>query len=303
MGENARMNNAVHLSRILRSALTVTLMTFATVFGASAQNLSAEDPSSIPGIGNYPLELSARMTQESAPISRGMVWRVFREREDADGKLPLLATAKGGTAKFELPAGTYLVHAAFGRAGATKRVSLGSDGSSEEIVLQAGGLELNATAAESEIAPRNLRFSVFELELDDEGERKLISRNVKPGKVIRLNAGTYHVLSRYGNINATVRADLEVKAGEITRAVLQHRGAPISLRLVSQSGGDPIANTAWTVLTEDGEEVFSSNSVAPSLVLAEGGYEATVRNGEKTYRQPFNVRPGQRQRVELLLAQ
>lgn len=238
------------------------------------------------------LQLTAQLTHDGKPIKHGMTWRVFGDREDSEGKLPMIASAEGGSAQFQLPTGTYLVHAAFGRAGATKRVSLDANGSSETFVLQAGGLELNATADGKEIDKQRLRFSIYELEQDEEGERKLIALNVAADKIIRLNAGTYHVLSRYGTINATVRADLEVKAGKVTRAVLQHRGAQVSMRLVSEAGGAPIANTAWTVFTNDGEKVFESTNIAPTLVLAEGGYEAAVRYGDRTFRKSFSVGSG-----------
>ena len=247
------------------------------------------------------MALDAKLTEKGNSIERGMVWRIFRERPDADGKLPLVATAKGGTASVSLPAGTYLVHAAFGRAGATKRIALGSGGAKESFVLQAGGLKLSAESEGQAIPAKDLRFSIYELEQDEEGERKLIALNVAADRVIRLNTGTYHVLSRFGTINATVRADLVVKAGEVTEAVLQHRGANISMRLVSQIGGDPVANTSWAVLTEEGEEVFKSTSVSPSLILAEGTYEASVRNGDRNFRKSFVVEPGKNIRVEVLL--
>ena len=275
------------------------------VSAANAQDTKTEyapaSPDADPNRPGYELILDAKLVPDGNTIERGMVWRVFSDRADSNGKLPLVATAKGGTASFTLNAGTYLVHAAFGRAGGSKRVIVDSSGASESFVLQAGGLQLTATSDEQAIPPKDLRFSIYELEQDEKGERKLIALNVAANKIIQLHEGTYHVLSRYGTINATVRADLEVKAGKVTRASLQHRGAAISLRLVSRSGGDPVANTAWDVFTEDGEKVFSSRSIAPSLILAEGTYEAAVQNGDNTFRRTFSITPGQNTRIEILL--
>ena len=238
----------------------------------SSTSYAPADPNALPNVTGYEMALDAKLTEKGNSIERGMVWRIFRERPDADGKLPLVATAKGGTASVSLPAGTYLVHAAFGRAGATKRIALGSGGAKESFVLQAGGLKLSAESEGQAIPAKDLRFSIYELEQDEEGERKLIALNVAADRVIRLNTGTYHVLSRFGTINATVRADLVVKAGEVTEAVLQHRG-----------------------------EVFKSTSVSPSLILAEGTYEASVRNGDRNFRKSFVVEPGKNIRVEVLL--
>ena len=185
--------------------------------------------------------------------------------------------------------------------GASKRVVINGPQISESFVLQAGGLELDATSDEKPIPSKDLRFSIYELEEDEEGNRKMIALNAAANKVVPLNEGTYHVISSYGKINATVRADLVVKAGQITKAVLQHRGAAVSMRLVSRPGGDPVANTSWAVLTEDGEQVFVSNSIAPQLILAEGSYEAVVKNGAKAFRKTFEVQPGKSIRVEVPL--
>ncbi|MEM9733787.1 MAG: hypothetical protein AAF903_09945 [Pseudomonadota bacterium] len=253
------------------------------------------------GAAENALILQARLSANGPIVQQGLVWSVFGETPGTDGKLPLITSSKGGVVNLNLPSGSYLVHAAIGRASASKRVFVSSAGGTEEFILEAGGLEMHATSGGRDIPPRRLRFSVYELEQDENGERELIALNVAAGKVIALNAGTYHVLSRYGTINATVRADLVVEPGKLTRATLEHRGAPVSMRLVSRRGGPPLANTSWTVFTEDGERVFSSSSVSPSLVLAEGRYEAVVKFGDEDLRQIFNIIPGRIHRVEILL--
>lgn len=90
------------------------------------------------------LSLAAKLSEDGPAIDSGLVWRVFQPDAAADGKLPLIATGKGGSASFELEPGSYIVHAAFGRAGATKRITLGDEARKESIVLDAGGLKLGA---------------------------------------------------------------------------------------------------------------------------------------------------------------
>ena len=58
--------------------------------------------------------------------------------------MPLVASAQGGTSVFQLEPGSYLVHASFGRAGATKRITVGKEAKRESLVLDAGGLKLDA---------------------------------------------------------------------------------------------------------------------------------------------------------------
>jgi len=286
-------------SAILKAGLAIVLSLFTLVGHLTLASAQTELSPNTNADAGFSLSLSARLTKDSTSLTNGLVWRVFGDTEDETGKLPLITSATGGAATVALPAGTYLVHAGFGRAGTTKRVELGRDGQSEEFVLNAGGLKLNATSMGNRIIPKDLRFSIYELKQDAEGKRKLIALNVKPQHVVRLNAGTYHVLSRFGTINSTVRADLQVKSGQVTSAELQHRGAEVSLRLVSRTGGDPIANTSWSVFTQDGEKVFSSGLLAPSLILAEGVYEAAASNGSRTFRSTFTVKPGQNIRVEV----
>ena len=278
-----------------RFLITVCLALFAAT-PLSAQALVAPDAQRTTG-----LSLSARLAKDGKTLRDGLIWRVFDARPGEDGQHRLIATAKGGPARFDLPGGDYLIHAAFGRAGATTRLTVGGEPVEQTLTLSAGGLQLSAVSGGEPIRPRLLRFSIYEQTQDEDGNRKLIALNVGAGKVLRLNEGTYHVLSRYGTTNATVRADLQVSAGRLTRATLQHRGAEVSLRLVSRPGGDPIASTSWTVLTADGQPVFSSSSLAPMLVLAEGEYEAVATNAGRVHRQSFTVNPGPAIRIEVKL--
>ncbi len=58
--------------------------------------------------------------------------------------------------------------------------------------------------------------------------------DVKPDTIIRLNSGTYHVVSNYGSANAIIRADIRVEAGKLTEATVQHRAAEVVLKLVRE---------------------------------------------------------------------
>ncbi|WEX07575.1 hypothetical protein [Chelativorans sp. AA-79] len=245
--------------------------------------------------------LSAQLTEESPEIPRGLIWRVFSPEPGPDGKLPLVATANGGTSAFALAPGSYLVHAAYGRAGATKRITVvGSGAERESLVLDAGGLKLDAVLpGDIRIPEEELRFSIYEAEPDATGERPLIVPNVRPNAVVRLNAGTYHVVSNYGPI-AVIRSDIRVEAGELTEATVEHRAAEVTLKLVREPGGEAIADTAWSILTETGEIVMDTVGAYASTVLPEGDYTIVAKNRDRIYQRDFTVTPGQKQDVELL---
>lgn len=250
------------------------------------------------------LSLAARLTEESPEITRGLVWRIFRPEADADGKLPLVATARGGSSSFELEPGSYLVHAAFGRAGATKKITVDREPRREELVLEAGGLKLDALLSGGvRIPPAKLRFSIYELNEDANGERALIIPDVKPNAVVRLNAGSYHVVSEYGSVNAVIRSDIRVEAGKLTEAMVEHRAAQLTMKLVREKGGEAIADTSWTILTNSGEIVRESVGAFASMVLAEGDYTIIAKNRERIYQRDFTVVPGRNQDVEVLAAE
>ena len=242
-----------------------------------------------------PLVLEPRLSPEGATVPSGVEWRVFRR---GGVELDLVADAKGGEVRFDLPAGEYHIHAAFGRSQAVRTVML--DGPVREtIVLDAGGLRLGATSGGKPIPLGDVRNHIYSL--DEDGERRAIALNVRPNDVVRLNEGRYHVVSRFGTVNARTQADLFVRAGQITSVALKHRGARVSFALTSEIGGPPVANTQWTIFTDQGEKIFQSSTVTPSVILAEGRYEALVRNGSRTYNQIFDIRDGDAKEIEILL--
>jgi hypothetical protein len=285
--------------------------------GAFAQDLGDRlTPTTPPGLSSFtaPVEtaapaparpgritLSAQLTEAGAEVTRGMVWRVFEPDPGPDGKLRLVASAKGGTQMFDLAPGRYLVHASFGRAGATKRITVGDAAKREDFVLDAGGLELDAVLSGGvRIPPDKLRFSIYEAEAKPGDDRALILPDVSPNTVIRLNAGTYHVVSTYGNVNAVIRSDIRVEAGKLTQATVEHRAAELTMKLVREAGGEAIADTSWSVVTDSGDPVRESVGAFASMVLAEGDYTIVAKNRDRIYQRDYTVVAGRNQDVEVI---
>lgn len=250
------------------------------------------------------VHLEAKLAEGGEPMKYGLSWRIFSPIPGPDGKLPMLASSEGGSTSFDLDPGDYFVHVAFGRAGATKKLKISAtqEPANQTLVLDAGGMVLNAVSgSDVRIPPDELSFAIYSNEVKEDGERGLIMDNVKPNEVVRLNAGTYHVVSDYGKVNATIRADIKIEAGRLTQAVIQHRAAKITLKLVSQSGGEAIADTAWSILTASGDSVAESVGAFPVVVLAEGNYTAVARHKNNIYQRDFTVTSGRNQDVEVLL--
>lgn len=251
------------------------------------------------GLGR--ITLAAQLVSEGPDITRGLIWRIFDGEPGADGKLQLVASGKGGTQSFDLMPGTYLVHASFGRAGATKRVTIGNAARHEAFVLDAGGLMLNAeNAGGNLIPPDKLRFSIYDGEESPNGDRALILPDVSPRTVIRLNSGTYHVVSTYGTVNAVVRSDIKVEAGKLVEATVEHRAAEVTMKLVREAGGEAMADTSWSVQTSAGDPVRESIGAYATMVLAEGDYTVVARNRDHIFQRDVTIAAGQDQEVEVL---
>ena len=291
---------AQSLAPDLPATPTVELPTIPNLHEYANPKAPANNP-----LANEPeLVLSAKLSEDGSAIGRGLVWRVFSPEPGDDGKLALLATAKGGTTSFNLAPGSYLVHVAFGRAGATKRITMTRSKRSETMILDAGGVKLNAVlSGGAKIPPDQLRFSIYEDHEDSTGERALIIPDVKPDTVVRLNAGTYQIVSNYGTANAVIRSDIRVEAGKITEANVEHRAAQLTLKLVRETGGEALADTAWSVLTTSGDIVRESVGAFASIVLAEGDYVIIAKNKDKIYQRDFKVVAGRNQDVEVVAAE
>lgn len=264
-------------------------------------NSSGTAAEAIAAVTNAPqsVTLTARITQQGPAIPEGVVWRVFDNVPDAKGNMTLVAKSESATARLDLPPGEYVVHAAYGRAQISESLSV-VPGANEKVVdLEAGGLRLNsAVTGDIPIPPTQLRFDIFTA--GEESRRVLIAENVPANDIVTLNAGTYHIVSHFGAINAVVRADLRVEAGELTDATLYHHASEVSFKLVSEAGGEAIADVEWTIKTPDGATVFTDRGAFPSTVLAEGDYLILAKQGDKVYNREVQVVPGGSREIEVL---
>ncbi len=252
------------------------------------------------GVLAFDVHLSAQLTEDSPPIPDGVSWRVFGTAPSADGELPLLASATGGSVTLNMPRGEYLIHGAYGRAGGTKRVAVVDRPQAQAFVLNAGGLRLSAVVGEDQNVDTDQ--ITFEISQDDAyGARTIVLPQAEADKIIRLSAGTYHIVSRYGFVNAVVRADIEVYAGKLTDATIRHKGAEATFKLVEKEGGEALANTSWTVLTEAGDTLHQSVGAFPTIILAEGTYTAVARHKDRTFARDFAILPGRNRDVEVRL--
>jgi hypothetical protein len=266
---------------------------------AAMPPISAPPPSTA-SAGQAVLSLTARYGKDLPVISSGLVWRVFPDRPDETGTFKLIREEHGATPSIVLPPGNYVVHVAFGLVSAVRPVSLKADTDRESFVLPAGGLRIEGRVGASKIPQNQVAFSIYKGSQFDVGERAPLVPSVSAGEVALLPEGTYYIVSNYGDANSVVRSDIRVQAGKLTDVTISHRAAVITLKLVSDKGGEALANTAWSVITPGGDVIKESIGAFPRVILAEGEYRAIAKNEGKVYERPFNVVTGVDGEVEVI---
>ncbi|UZF94193.1 hypothetical protein [Bosea sp. NBC_00550] len=244
------------------------------------------------------LAVTAQFASDRKPIRSGLNWRILSET--VDGSSPrIVARSTEPEPNFALPPGNYIVHAAYGFASGTKRVSLGPQGLRDQVQISAGALSLAGSIGDAPISAGQLSFSVF-VPLQGNSEGRLVTSGAKAGEVIRLPEGTYHVVSTYGDSNAIQRADVKVETGKVTEATLHHRAAKVTLKLVAAAGGEAFAGTAFSVLTPGGDVIREAIGAFPQVILAEGDYVLIARQEGQVYSRDFKVESGSDRDIEVL---
>ncbi|MEA2871586.1 MAG: hypothetical protein QOH67_1562 [Hyphomicrobiales bacterium] len=266
---------------------------------------AAPPPAAIPAVpmvpaGQVALMVSARFGKETPGISGGLHWRIYPDKPDPGGVFRLLREERAAAPIFVLPPGGYVVHVSFGLATAAKKVQLRSETVRESFELVAGGARFEGRVGDSRIPPGQITFEVFRGSQFEGGDKRPLASGIATTDVLLLPEGTYHVVSNYGDSNATVRSDIRVQSGKLTDVVVNHRAAVITLKLVNERGGEALANTQWSVLTPGGDIVKEAIGAFPKVILAEGDYSVVARNEGKVYNGKFKVEPGFDREIEVL---
>jgi hypothetical protein len=243
------------------------------------------------------VSLSAVFAGDLKPIRSGLVWRVFEDKGDAS-QPAVVAKSTEAAPNFSLPPGAYIVHAGYGFASATKRLTVQGGSVTERLTISAGALKIGGAVADVPIPPNRISFSVF-VPVGNNVEGRLLRGNVKAGEIIRLPEGMYHVVSTYGESNAIMRADLKVESGKVTEATLNHRAATVTLKLVANLGGEAFAGTAFSVLTPGGDVIREAIGAFPSVTLAEGDYVLIARHEGDVFTREFKVESGLNRDIEI----
>ena len=257
-------------------------------------NLNSPAPNAPPG----QVSLSALLTDAGPVLTSGVSWRVYA----ASGQtLKKVMASNEPSPVLTLPSGEYLINAAYGRSYATRKVKVAEGSGKAELVLNAGGVKLGARLGDGSLVPAQfVTADILSDERDQFGNRAKLAEAIRPGVVLRLNSGLYHVSATYGDANATVQSDVAVEAGRITDAIVTFTVARVTFRLVQQPGGEALTGTTWTILGGAGETVKKSVAALPTHILAPGDYSVAAERAGRQYTQTFTIKTGDAIQVEVV---
>lgn len=253
------------------------------------------------GTGNGQIRLVALLTVDGQQIDQGLVWRIYQHQGSAGLKSKLLAENRDASPALKLQPGDYTVNASFGRAHLTRKITVkpGASGT-ERFVLNAGGLRLTTSVGGKPVTEGSITYAIYSDDRDQVASRSSIMTGAKPGLVIRLNAGIYHLVSTYGDANAKVEVDVTVEAGKLTEAAVAHQAAKAAFKLVTRAGGEALTDTHWTITSQSGEIIKESVGALPAHVLAPGSYTVLAKSGGRAFKRSFALKDGEMINVEVL---
>jgi hypothetical protein len=271
-----------------------------TAPAAVATTPPAAPPASIAPPNQAVLALAARFGKDLPAITGGLVWRIFADKPDETGNMKMVREDRSAAPNMVLPPGNYIIHVAFGLVSAVRPVTLKAETDRESFILPAGGLRIEGRVGASKIPQNQVSFAIYKGSQFEAGERASLVPSVSAGDVVLLPEGTYYIISNYGDANSVVRSDIRVQASKLTDVTITHRAAVITLKLVSDHGGEALANTAWSVITPGGDVIKESIGAFPRVVLSEGEYRAIAKNEGKVYERAFNVVNGVDGEIEVV---
>ena len=252
--------------------------------------------------GSVQIKLVALLTSEGKQIDQGLVWRVYSNGPDTTAKSKLVTENREASPSLKLQPGDYTINAAFGRANLTRRIAVKpGDIATEQFVLNAGGLRVTPTVTGNPAPANAISYSVFSDDRDQFANRTAVMTGARPGLIIRLNAGIYHVVSTYGDSNAKVETDVTVEAGKLTEASVVHTAGRATFKLVTRTGGVALPDTPWTIHATDGEIIKESVGALPTHILAPGDYTVTAKAGGRIFKRQFTLKDGEMADVEVMM--
>ena len=252
--------------------------------GAPAEHRPTRAPTEASGV-----LLSAVLTDGGEPLTRGVIYEVYTAARDAVGNRKRISgiTQYQTPARFQLPAGRYLVTAVYGSASANVEVEVTPAAFTQQILnLRAGFLRLTAVLADRGEALSGVAYEVYAAARDAEGNRKRITgsnHQYEAAARFLLPAGRYFATAAYGNTSGNL--EVEISPGGLTEQIVNLRAGILRLTAILADGGEPLPRgVAYEVYTAARDPVgnrkritgSNENSGPAQFALPAGRYFVTA---------------------------
>lgn len=249
--------------------------------------------------GAAALSLRATYGERGGDIPADLIWRIYAVQ---GSDLNLAATSDQSRPSLILPFGRYVVHVSHGLATAMRELNVGGTGAVSTIQVNAGALTVTGflSVADRPIPPGRQKLALY-IPTANNSEGKLVTDSLRPGSRLNLPEGTYHLVSTYSGSNSIVRTDVKIETAKLTEAVVNHRAATMTLKLVREKGGVAIAGTQWTIETPGGDIVAEAVGAFPNVEVAEGSYPVTARLNDREFKGTMKVEGGQSKDFEIVV--
>lgn len=280
------------LSRLFRALPAVALLACLLAPPALAQVGSGIQRTGL-------LALRATYGERGGEIAGNLVWRVYSVR---GSDIQLVTKSEQSRPSLVLPAGQYAIHVSHGLATATREFNVGETGAVSTVPINVGALTVNGYLGipERPIPPTRQKLTLY-IPTANNSEGKLVTENLRANTRINLPEGTYHLVSTYSGSNSVVRTDVKIETGKVTEAVVNHRAATMTLKLVRERGGVALAGAEWTIETPGGDIVAEAVGAFPSVDIGEGAYNVLARHNDREYRGQMKVEGGINRDFEIVV--
>jgi hypothetical protein len=245
------------------------------------------------------LTLRATYGERGGDIQANLTWRVYAVQ---GSDLNLTATSDLARPSLLLPFGRYVVHVSHGLATSIRELNVGGTGAVSTIPVNAGALTVSGYLGVSDrpIPPNRQKLALY-IPTANNSEGKLVTDSLRPGTKLNLPEGTYHLVSTYSGSNSVVRTDVKIETGKLSEAVVNHRAATMTLKLVRERGGVAIAGAQWTLETPGGDIVAEAVGAFPNVEVAEGSYTVLARLNDREFKGTMRVEGGHNRDFEIVV--
>jgi hypothetical protein len=295
-------------------ALVVVLVLGFVAYRTGRPGGNDREPAPLPPDGKTGLRVSAVLADGGEPLDGGVAYQVFAAEENAEGHRKYITGSSHPhpAAWFPLPAGRYVVNAAYRNAFASAHVEVTPGIATRQILnLSAGYLRVTAVLAEGTEALSGVAYNVYAAAPDAEGHRKRITSTNSQRDAsawFLLPAARYFVTAAYGGASASVV--VEVTPAASTQQAFNLQAGILRLTAVLAGGGQPLTGAvAYDVYTAarnaegNRKRITGSNhSPGPSqFVIPIGRYYVTAAHSAGNASAETAVTAGRTRDVQLRL--